>query len=70
MQTYQFVRDPPDFWDFVRAECERYLSEVVIHVIVAVQLYDQNQLPGGGTKRESTSVKHIKGLKLVKVYNK
>lgn len=44
--TYQFVRDPPDLWDFVRAKCERYLSEVVIHVVVAVQLYDQDQLPG------------------------
>lgn len=45
--THQFVRDPPDLGDLVRAECERYLSEVVIHVVVAVQLYDQDQLPGG-----------------------
>lgn len=44
--THQFVRDPPDLWHFVRTECERYLSEVVIHIVVAVQLYDQDQLPG------------------------
>lgn len=44
-ETHQFVRDPSDFRHLVRAECESYLSEVVIHVIVAVQLYDQDQLP-------------------------
>lgn len=43
--THQFVRDPSDLWDFVRAESESYLSEVVIHVVVVVQLDDQDQLP-------------------------
>lgn len=57
MWTHQFVWDPPDLWDFVRAECERYLSEVVIHVVVAVQLYDQDQLPAGGN-RERATVRH------------
>lgn len=45
LETHQFVRDPSDFWHLVRAERESYLSEVVVHVVVAVQLYDQDQLP-------------------------
>lgn len=45
--THQFVRDPSDLRDLVGAERESYLSEVVIHVVVVVQLYDQDQLPAG-----------------------
>lgn len=32
--------------DLIRAEGESDLSEVVIHIVVTVQLYDQDQLPG------------------------
>lgn len=46
--THQFVRDPSDLRDLVGAQRERNLSEVVIHVVVVVQLYDQDQLPAGG----------------------
>lgn len=45
--THQFVRDPSDLRDLVGAERESYLSEVVIHIVVVVQLYDQDQLPAG-----------------------
>lgn len=45
--THQLVRDPSDLRDLVGAERESYLSEVVIHVVVVVQLNDQDQLPAG-----------------------
>lgn len=45
LETHQLVRNPPDLWHLVRAEGESYLPEVVVHVVVAVQLYDQDQLP-------------------------
>lgn len=54
--THQFVRDPSDLRDLVGAERESYLSEVVIHVVVVVQLNDQDQLPverHRGTRSES-----------------
>lgn len=55
LHTYQFVRDPSDLWDFVRAESESDLSEVVVHVVMAVQLYDQDQLPGGEARGNQVS---------------
>lgn len=56
--THQLVRDPPDIGDLVGAESECYLSEVVIHVVVAVQLDDQDQLPGWRTERETSVRTH------------
>lgn len=43
--TYQFIGDPPHFRHFVRAKVKCNLSEVVINIIVAVQLNDQDELP-------------------------
>ncbi len=43
--THQFIGDPPHFWHFVRAKIKCDLSEVVIHIIVAVQINDQEELP-------------------------
>lgn len=43
--THQFVGDPPHFWHFVRAKIQCDLSEVVMHIVVAVQLNDHDELP-------------------------
>lgn len=43
-KSYQFVGDPPHFRHFVRAKVKCDLSEVVIDIVVAVQLNDQDEL--------------------------